>query len=722
MYRSRSLSIALILSLLLSLIPASFNDANAQNPEPPAPLYTPAQGEVVADQYIVVYKENVLRFETLSKTQARVERQGGKLLHYYTNVLDGYSALLTPDALEAVRNDPAVAYVVADGVVWADQQPEPEPIAVQLDPPSWGIDRIDQRYLPLDKQYVYRNDGTGVHVYVIDTGVRSTHVEFTGRMRPGFSVIKDGRGTEDCFGHGTHVAGTIAGSMTGVAKDAYIHPVRVLGCDGFGTDSGVIAGMDWIAANHVSPAVANMSLGGSATDAIDTAVKNLVKSGVTVVVSGGNKSAEACNYSPARAIEAITVGATNNIDERAWFSNYGYCLDLFAPGQAIYSAYYLNDASYVEMSGTSMAAPHVAGAAALLLEEQPGLTPQQITDMIHDFATPDVVKFPRTGSPNLLLYTGDVDITPTALTPAGSSYERFPVFEWTSMPEASRYRLQIYQNGALKYTTTATTDVCDKYTCVLSPGLRVGIDKALTWRVQARFGSYWGPYSPPQSFNVLSTGFESTFTTDAAGWTPVKGSWFVNNKGFYKTADGRSNLASTMYKFNYPTLTYEARVRRKLGDAVLPNRLHFRTQPAPLDATGQWGNGYFFQYTNAGYFSVWRMSDGIPSPLVGWTESSAILPYDWNTLKVVASGGNMEFFINDTLVASGYDETHTDGRVGISLFRASGIKDPLLVDWVKVSSSAALGEYGSPLAPAEGTGITRADWTDPAASPPPAGE
>jgi len=221
---------------------------------------------------------------------------------------------------------------------------------------------------------------------------------------------------------------------------------------------------------------------------------------------------------------------------------------------------------------------------------------------------------------------------------------------------------------------------------------------------------------------VLSTGFESKFTADAAGWTPIKATWFVNNKGYYKTVDGRSNLASTIYKFNYPTLTYEARVRRKLGEAVLPNRLHFRTQPSPVDATSQWVNGYFFQYTNAGYFSVWVVTDGIYTPLVGWTESSAILPYDWNTLKVIAGGGNMEFYINDTLVASGHDETHASGRVGISMFRGSNIKDPLLVDWVMVSSTAEPAPNNTPLAPAEGMGVTLADWTDPVASPPRAGE
>lgn len=717
MIKSRTLAVSLVIALLFSLLGGVSTPAYAQAPQPPAPLITTPGAEVVPGQYIVVYKEGALRFETSIKAENRVENLGGKLLHYYTNVLSGYSAELSPAALAAVRSDPAVAYVVPDGIIWADQEPEPEPVAVQLNPPSWGLDRVDQRNLPLDEQYVYSTDGTGVHVYVIDTGVRSTHIEFTGRMRTGFTVIIDGRGTEDCHGHGTHVAGTIAGSSVGVAKDAYIHPVRVLGCDGYGTDSGVIAGMDWLAANHSSPAVANMSLGGEGTDPIDIAVQNLVKSGVTVVVSAGNKSAEACNYSPARVFEAITVGATAENDERAWFSNYGYCLDLFAPGQSIYSSYFFNDTSYTLMNGTSMAAPHVAGAAALLLEEQPDLTPQQITDMLLDFSTPDVVIYPRLGSPNLLLYTGEVDNAPTALAPQGTSYERYPTFEWIPIPEATGYRVQVYQNGLLKHTASADTSVCSETSCVFSPGLRVGIEKPLYWQVQALFGSYWGQFSKPLNFDVLSTGFESHFTTDSAGWTPFKGTWFVNNKGFYKTDDGRSGLASTMNKFNYSTLTYEVRMRRKTGETLLPNRLYFRTQPSPIDVTNQWTNGYLFQYTNAGYFGVWSVTDSVYTPLVSWTPSTSIVPFGWNTLKVVANGPDMEFYINDVLVASVYDETHTNGRVGISMWRGTYPKDPLLVDWAWVSIKAEPGLGVAPLAQPAGEGVTQADLLDPDKSP-----
>ncbi len=718
MTRSRVFSFSLILGLLLSLLAVPFSGANAQEPQPLAPLVTTEGAEVIPNQYIVVYKEDALRFETSFKTQFRVERAGGKMLHYYANVLSGYSAVLTPEALEVVRSDPAVAYVVPDGVVWADQ----EPVPVQTDPPSWGLDRIDQRFLPLDAQYAYQTDGSGVHVYVIDTGVRSTHVELAGRVRNGYTAINDGLGTEDCYGHGTHVAGTIAGTTVGVAKNALIHPVRVLGCDGFGTDSGVIAGMDWIAANHTSPAVANMSLGGLASDALDDAVKNLYKSGVTVVVSAGNKSAEACNYSPARAIEAITVGATAETDERAWFSNYGYCLDLFAPGQSIYSSYKGADDAYTLMSGTSMAAPHVAGAAALLLEDQPGLTPQQVTDMILDFATPDVVIYPRLGSPNLLLYTGDVNITPTALAPSGRVYGRTPTFEWETMPGATKYQVQIYQNGRLKYGVIADSSVCNEAVCSFSPGLRVGIDKPLYWQVRAKFDSYWGPYSAPLDFSVLSYGFTSTFDVNALRWTPVTGRWVVTTRGFYKTPGQVNAIASTIHKFNYPTLTYEARLKRKLGDATLPNRLHFRTQPLPLDSAGQWTNGYIFQYSNDSYFSVYSVTDGSFTPLVGWTYSSVINRYGWNTLKVIAKGGDMEFYINDTLVAFGHDESHAEGRVGISIWRGSDPRAPLLVDWVKVSSSAEPALCADPLAPAAGMGETQSDWTDPNASPPSTGE
>lgn len=302
---------------------------------------------------------------------------------------------------------------------------EPDAIATKLDTQTgatWGLDRIDQRALPLSTDYSYPSTaGSGVTAYVVDTGVRSTHTEFTGRMAPGWTAINDGRGTEDCDGHGTHVAGTIAGTTWGVAKKATIVPVRVLDCFGSGTFSGIIAGLDWIRLNRTGPAVVNMSLGGGLSSTVNTAVANLVASGVTVVVAAGNSNANACNYSPAAAPSAITVGATTATDGRASFSNFGTCLDIFAPGQGITSSVIDSDSATAVYSGTSMASPHVAGAAALYLGANPSATPAAVATSLTQSATTNVVSSPGTGSPNLLLWTESGPTTPQPLAVVTSS-------------------------------------------------------------------------------------------------------------------------------------------------------------------------------------------------------------------------------------------------------------------------------------------------------------
>jgi subtilisin family serine protease len=254
----------------------------------------------------------------------------------------------------------------------------------------------------------------------VDTGVSTTHTDFSGRLRSGFSAINDSRGSNDCNGHGTHVAGTAAGTTYGVAKAASIIPVRVLDCAGSGSNTGVIAGLDWIIANHTAgvPAVANMSLGGGASFALDTAVQNAINDGVVMAVAAGNSNANACNYSPARAANAITVGATERTDVRASYSNFGSCIDIFAPGTSITSAW-INSATAINtISGTSMASPHVAGVAAALLSANPTFTPADISSMLRSSATPNVVSSAGTGSPNYLLYldpAGGAIVTPPSV-------------------------------------------------------------------------------------------------------------------------------------------------------------------------------------------------------------------------------------------------------------------------------------------------------------------
>jgi len=364
-----------------------------------------AAKDPVAGSYIVVFKVDAVRAEAeapsqrpLVATAARelARAHGGTVTFVYQHALKGFAVRLPSDRAGALAASPRVAYIERDQVVHAFPTQTPA---------TWGLDRIDQRDLPLNNTYNYNQTGQGVHAYIVDTGVRGTHQEFTGRMGNGADFVGDGQGTNDCNGHGTHVAGTTGGTTYGVAKQVTVHPVRVLNCQGSGTNAGVIAGVDWVTANRVSPAVANMSLGGGASSALDNAVSNSINSGVSYAVAAGNSNANACNYSPARAAAANTVGATTSSDARSSFSNYGTCLDIFAPGSSITSAWSTSNTATNTISGTSMASPHVAGAIALYLQTNPGASPATVTQALVTNSTPNKVTNPGTGSPNRLLYS-----------------------------------------------------------------------------------------------------------------------------------------------------------------------------------------------------------------------------------------------------------------------------------------------------------------------------
>ncbi|HET7461127.1 MAG TPA: S8 family peptidase [Longimicrobium sp.] len=319
--------------------------------------------------------------------------------YVYGHALSGFAATLNEGQLNALQHNPNVAFIEADGVVQA---------STTLTGATWGLDRIDQRDLPLSTTYTYLNTGAGVTAYIIDTGLRFTHAEVVGRASSGYDAV-DGGTADDCNGHGTHTAGTVGGLTYGVAKGVSLVAVRVLDCNGSGTTSGVIAGVDWVTANHVSPAVANMSLGGGANTSLDNAVANSIASGVTYAIAAGNGNIfgiaqNACNSSPARVASAITVGATDKTDKKASWSNFGTCLDLFAPGVNITSSWYTSDIATNTISGTSMATPHVAGVAALYLQGNPSATPAQVASALVANATTGKVTSAGTGSPNRLLF------------------------------------------------------------------------------------------------------------------------------------------------------------------------------------------------------------------------------------------------------------------------------------------------------------------------------
>jgi subtilisin family serine protease len=371
--------------------------------EPPEATIRAAGGPTAVEgSYLVVLKGSGAGAATTraagavaADARTLTGEHGGTVRRTYAAALRGFEARLTEGEARSMAGDPAVAFVEQNHRITA--------FDTQENPPSYGLDRIDQSGLPLDQRYTFPNRADDVTIFVVDSGIRFSHDDFGGRAVSGFDAV-DGGSADDCNGHGTHVAGTAGGADHGVAKNVKLVAVRALDCAGDGTTDGVVAAIDFVTRTASGPAVANLSLGGGASEVVDAAVERSIAAGISYVVAAGNDNADACDSSPARVPAAITVAATDREDSRAVdFSNWGGCVDLFAPGAGITSAAIGSDTEVETRNGTSMAAPHVAGAAALFLQTNPGASPDEVTRKLLETAVKDVVEEGGTGSPNVLL-------------------------------------------------------------------------------------------------------------------------------------------------------------------------------------------------------------------------------------------------------------------------------------------------------------------------------
>jgi subtilisin family serine protease len=523
------------------------------------------RARAVPNEYIVVLRDaspEVRGQGVANLSQELVSLTGGRVLRTYEHTLHGFLANMSEAEAHRLLSDPRVAYVQENGLIH---------VSATQTSATWGIDRIDQRDLPRNSSYTYNVDGTGAHAYVLDTGIRLTHSEFTGRIGNGYDFIDNDSDPTDCHGHGTHVAGTVGGTTWGVAKKVTLHGVRVLDCTGYGSDAQVIGGIDWVAANHIKPAVANMSLGDVGIQAIDDATERLIAAGVTTVVSAGNDSANACNYSPARTPNAITVGSTTSSDARSSFSNYGTCVDIFAPGSSITSASNSGNTSSTSMSGTSMSSPHVAGAAALFLSANPTATPAQVRDALVNNSTPNKVTSAGTGSPNRLLYTlfitgGGSDTTPptTSITsPAGgATLSGTASLSASASDNVGVSRVEFYAGTSLLGTATAspyslswnTTAVANGTYALTTKAYDAANNVGTSATVSVTVNNGTGTCSISEQL-LANPGFESGNT----GWTTSSGvidgttSGSAPRTGTYKAWLNGNGTTSTDYA--YQTLT-----------------------------------------------------------------------------------------------------------------------------------------------------------------------
>ncbi|GGK22677.1 serine protease [Deinococcus malanensis] len=392
------------LSLLLAACgqpstPSASTPSEASQASTATPILGTSNPEAIPGQYIVVFHDDAASLSAQDAggliSSLKLDPQGVTVQHIYSQALSGFAAKLSAQNLAALQADPRVKYIEQDGMMHA---------TATQNYATWGLDRIDQRSLPLSGTYTYSTTASGVKVYIIDTGINTSHTDFGGRAVWGTNTTGDGNNT-DCQGHGTHVAGTVGANTWGVAKATRLIAVKVLNCSGSGTNSGVIAGVNWAVSNKgSSTAVANMSLGGGYSQAVNDAVNSAASKNLVMVVAAGNENQNACNVSPASAANAITVGSTTNTDARSSFSNYGSCLDIFAPGSNIKSTWIGSTTATNTISGTSMASPHVAGAAAIRIAKG-NTTTSSVTGAIINNATTGKVTSAGTGSPNRLLYS-----------------------------------------------------------------------------------------------------------------------------------------------------------------------------------------------------------------------------------------------------------------------------------------------------------------------------